>query len=226
MKKKLISAMIYIYIAVVVGVVASAETITGLGVTFPIGKVLKYSSETVSNEAFDYELEYDGDRLDIKISGVQFAAKVRHIFYSGFVLGADFDVGKIKTKDFYKDEYVSLGADLTIGYAVVDSDRFTLILSAIAGVSHQKYDGGNFYDLDWGRTSLIQRYTAFEFGGELFANFRIGDNFGLFASCKILGEVGKMSYIFDTAYYGEFIDALHKTTAFVVKPSVGVSFTF
>ena len=222
----------------------SAETIVGLGVSFPFMNFLKNGNYTEDCTSHSGSVEYEipNDYFDgIKTSGVQFSIKVRHIFDSRFVLGLDFDIGKSKLKINGNSDgtarYLDMNVDLAIGYAIVDGERLTMILSAIAGVHHGKADLGSIYGgvtpsyfsgLD-GHYNLygevIERYTAFEIGGELFANFKIGDIAGLFASCKVMYNIGNMRDKYDVVG-DEVTVAFHKTTAFVVKPSVGVSFTF
>lgn len=231
MKKKLISAMIYIYIAVVVGVIASAETITCLGVSFPFQGIKKGEYRTL-----DYEGEkidsYDGTVTftDYDSYGFQGTIKVRHIFDNSLVFGGDFDIGQSMYKIDKQSKVFDLNFDLDIGYAIVNTERFTLIPSIVIGLHHQKQNLGSYtyyYQDSWTSTTItcVERYTAFEVGGELFANFRIGDIAGLFASCKVLYNIGNFRGVYDTDI-GTFTDRIHKTKAILVKPSVGVSFTF
>lgn len=215
----------------------SAETITGLGVSFPIMKLLKSDYYTIecNNPSHNYS-DYRNDKTtefeDTKVTGVQAAIKVRHIFDSGFVLGADFDIGKAALKMYgvkLDEKFTAMNLDLAIGYAIVNAERFQLIISAIAGLQHAKADLGFYYsesDGHYGETDHIIRFTAFEVGGELFANFKIGDMVGLFASCKLIGDIGNLRMDYPVSGGCHPRGSYHKTTAFVVKPSVGVSFTF
>lgn len=239
MKKKLISAMVYIYIAVVVGVVASAETITGLGVSIPIMNFLKYDSYTEDINGKE-QLSIDGDEYEnTKITGAQATIKLRHVFDSRFVLGADFDIGQatLKVDDVKADDkFTGLNFDLAIGYAVVDTERFTLVPSVIVGLQHAKQSlgSGTLFRPEYAVSNsgyidikeAFSRYTAFEIGGELFANFRIGDIVGLFASCKVLYDIGNFRMAFTDHSGNTLTYRDHKSTAVVVKPSGGVSFTF
>ena len=237
MNKKLLMGLVYIYISIVA---LSAETITSLGVTFPIMKLLKadtFTAECSNPLHSDWDKDVPKDFFDdYKISGVQGTVKVRHIFDNQFVLGADFDIGQARLKyDGSSNglaKYTAMNLDLTLGYAAVDAERFTLIFSAIFGLQHAKANlgSGDFDSIShYGYTeNATERYTAFEFGGELFMNFRIGDCFGLFASCKLTYDIGNLrdEYPGKGSSGCDPKETFHKTTAFVVKPSVGVSFTF
>ena len=206
--------------------------------SFPIGKLQKADSVDVTYEFDGIPTLYDeyegGEFKNWRQNGVQGSIKFREVFDSNFVLGGDFEIGASTMKirgEKDPDKYVDLNVDLAIGYAFVNNGTVTLMLSAIAGVHHQKqsYSYSTYIDDSYQGIYLnvdgTSRYTAFEIGGELFVNFRFGDMVGLFASCKFVENIGRITNI-ETASIGDITTVYHKTTAFVVKPSVGVSFTF
>ena len=189
------------------------ESLTSLGVAIPI---MRYKSES----------------MDEKGNGVQFALKEHYIFDNGFSLVADFGIGNMKIKDFYTVKYddghnelqdgkaVYLNFDVGAGYALVNRQKFKLVLSVLAGIGFQKYNEKWYYN------ELTNKFITFDAGLDLYAAFKFTQHFGAFLSCKGMYSIGKckiedkMNF---STYRGENSWTLK---GFMITPSAGIAICF
>ena len=195
------------------------ESVTSLGVAIPI-------------------MRYKSEGMDEKGNGVQFALKEHYIFDNGFSLVADFGIGNMKIKDFYTvnwysssgsyqySEYqdghaVYLNFDVGAGYALVNRQKFKLVLSALAGIGFQKYS--EEYTLN----DSIYKFITFDAGLDLYAAFKFTQHFGAFLSCKGMYSIGKCNYesVSKSARYSSYkMDYTLK--GFMITPSAGIAICF
>ena len=198
------------------------ESVTSLGVAIPI-------------------MRYKSEGMDEKGNGVQFALKEHYIFDNGFSLVADFGIGNMKIKDFYRVEYwnsfldyithseyqdghaVYLNFDVGAGYALVNRQKFKLVFSALAGIGFQKYS--EEYTLN----DSIYKFITFDAGLDLYAAFKFTQHFGAFLSCKGMYSIGKHKHeyernnvpwiTYDSNWY-------LKIKGFMITPSAGIAICF
>ena len=196
------------------------ESVTSLGVAIPI-------------------MRYKSEGMDEKGNGVQFALKEHYIFDNGFSLVADFGIGNMKIKDFYRVEYwnssldyithseyqdghaVYLNFDIGAGYALVNRQKFKLVLSALAGIGFQKYS--EEYTLN----DSIYKFITFDAGLDLYAAFKFTQHFGAFLSCKGMYSIGKCNYesVSKSARYSSY-KRDYTLKGFMITPSVGIVICF
>lgn len=194
------------------------ESVTSLGVAIPI---MRYKSES----------------MDEKGNGVQFALKEHYIFDKGFSLVADFGIGNMKIKDFYTVNWYSssgsyqystyqdgkavyLNFDVGAGYALVNRQKFKLVLSVLAGIGFQKYNE------EWTYNELIYRFITFDAGLDLYAAFKFTEHFGAFLSCKGMYSIGKGKEEYKENYSTYRYDGSWTLKGFMITPSAGIAICF
>lgn len=244
--KKVFLGLIYIYISIAA---LSAENILSVGLSFPTLKFDKDASRSGTTTVKGLELPARANTLsDTKLQGTQVTVGLKHIFDNRFVLGGDLGVGEATLKlNGTKDtaDYLFADLNLSLGAAIVNTDRVTLILSGFLGArvasmddtacticASQKwnFDKTPAEPVEIDKTNAVSwdesgRYLAFNIGAEIFANFRIGKTAGLFASCKVANSSGNLKKKYrDNVSETSSKVTYKRTTALAITPSVGVSF--
>lgn len=195
------------------------ESLTSLGVAIPI---MRYKSES----------------MDEKGNGVQFALKEHYVFDNGFSLVADFGIGNMKVKDFYTVNWYSnstgsyshstyqdgkavyLNFDVGAGYALVNRQKFKLVLSVLAGIGFQKYSE------EWTYNELTRKFITFDAGLDLYAAFKFTQHFGAFLSCKGMYSIGKFKEEYKANYSTYRNDDSWALKGFMITPSAGIAICF
>ena len=217
------------------GLTLSANTLIGGGfVLSPTQKFQSFDTHEVETKFLGETETFDlgeGDFVNTRLSGYQLEGKVRHVFGSGISLGGDADVGYATPRLSGKRTdtiFFDFNADLAVGYAVVNSDKFILIPSALAGFQYAYSNIGTLLtNTDSDADETTGQLLAFEFGGELLANYRFTPKFGVYVACKILKSIGiekdelKFNVEDQTA---TLTDTFRGTSTFTIKPSAGITF--
>ena len=216
------------------GLTLSANTIIGGG--FALSPHQKFQSFDAHEEETKFLGETEtidlgeGDFVNTRLSGYQLEGKVRHVFGSGISLGGDADVGYATPRVAGEKTdivFFDFNADLAVGYAVVNSDKFILIPSALAGFQYAYSNMGTLLNEPSEADETTGQLLAFEFGGELLASYRFTPKVGVYVACKVLKSIGVEK---DILRYGDddtitITDTLKNTTTFTIKPSAGLTFT-
>lgn len=216
------------------GFTLSANTVVGVGVSLsPHQKLQSFGSREVETKLMGETETFDlgeGDFVNTRLSGYQLEGKVRHIFGSGFALGGDADVGYATPRvsgERTDIVFFDFNADLAVGYAVVNNDRFLLVPSALAGFQYAYSNMGTLLSEPSDADETTGQLLAFEFGGELLASYRFTPKVGVYVACKVLKSIGVEK---DVLRYGDddpvtITDTLKNTSTLTIKPSAGLTFT-
>ena len=139
-----------------------------------------------------------------------------------FALMADMDILLIDL-DNYTSSFV-LGAGYNFNFGI---ERLKLIASGVMGFEfgNGNKDGGSVYYDGKNRSCEIDYEKGnFIFGVDLYANFRLGKKFGLFAQCDILFGVGSCEG--DVEAVVEEAHGIYKAETETVASGSGSSQTF
>lgn len=204
--------------------------------SFPIQNFSKYDKETAEivgpTSGFGYTETGSGSLSDVSLLGCWVDFNFKHIFDNRFVLGGGLGLGSATLAaggSDYEDLF-DFSLDFSLGYAVVNTERVTLILSGIAG---WRYAVGGPQEMvllgvrEDGAPVPVDAYTTvstFNIGAEIFANFKLGERAGLFASCKVTRGVGDLEIEYEDMYANTLTDTVSGASGVCVTPSVGVSF--
>ena len=226
--KKIFMGLIYIYISIAA---LSAENIIGVGLSFPIQNFSNYKSytEELTGHGYAYGKAGSGSLSDTDLAGYQVAFNFKHIFDNKFALGGSFGIGTATLKFEGDDDYEDLAdfsLDLSLGYAVVNSERVTLILSGIGGWRYAFGGPQEAIVLYNGNLALTDAYTTvstFNIGAEVFANFKLGEKAGLFASCKVTRGVGDLKGEYEDWNGNTLTATQHDAAGVCITPSFGFS---
>lgn len=195
------------------------ESLTSVGVGIPI-------------------MRYNWNNVDENGNGVQFALKEHYIFDNGFSLVADLGLGNMKIKDYYSitwyannGNYVRseledgkafyLNFDIGAGYALLNYQKFKLVLSALTGIGFQKYNKELTLD------ETTDKFITFDVGLDLYGAFKFAEHFGAFVSCKGMYSIGKgkREYV-SKSYRAQSFDEKWKLNGFMITPSAGFVICF
>lgn len=215
--RKLILAM-----AAVIGIAGEMfanESLTSVGVGIPI-------------------MRYKWDGIEENGNGAQFALKEHYIFDNGFALVADLGLGSMKIKDFWLVNWYSdngsymysewedgkafyLNFDIGAGYALLNYQKFKLVLSALAGIGFQKYNK------DLTLTETTDRFITFNAGLDLYGAFKFTEHFGAFLACKGMYSIGKVKEDWKSKRSGNpTSEGKWKLNGFMITPSAGLVICF
>lgn len=150
-----------------------------------------------------YEIEDSEDDDDAKVSGIGVNFDVQGRFVNNnnnLALLAGYSVGYlgIKAKDFLGDDYSGDVGGINqsiiggIGYRFVNTERFQLTASALAGFCFVDLSSEvKEWDEDIGRYDIDMDCSAFDFelGADIFAQFYFTEHWGISASCTALFTV-------------------------------------
>lgn len=214
--KKIILAL---FASIVVCSAFANESLTSVGVGIPI-------------------MFYNWNDVEEKGNGVQFALKEHYIFDNGFSLVADLGLGNMKIKDYYSITWYAnngsymyselqdgkafyLNFDIGAGYAVLNYQKFKLVISALAGIGFQKYNKELTLD------ERTEKFVTFDVGLDLYGAFKFTEHFGAFVSCKGMYSIGKgkEEYV-SKSYRTQSFDGKWKLKGFMITPSAGLVICF
>lgn len=195
------------------------ESLTSVGVAIPI-------------------MRYKWNDVDENGNGVQFTLKEHYIFDNGFSLVADIGLGNMKIKDYYSISWYNnsgiitstelqdgkafyLNCDIGAGYAVLNYEKFKLVLSALAGIGFQKYNKSLTLD------ETTDKFITFDVGLDLYGAFTFTEHFGAFVSCKGMYSIGKgkKEYTSKSSRFSSF-DGKWTLKGFMITPSAGLVICF
>lgn len=214
--RKLILALAMLGIA---GEMFANESLTSVGVGIPI-------------------MRYEWDNAEQNGNGVQFALKEHYIFDNGLALVADLGLGNMKIKDYYSIDWYSssgnfmyseredgkafyLNFDIGAGYALLNYQKFKLVLSALAGIGFQKYNKELTLD------ETTDKFVTFDVGLDLYGAVKFTEHFGAFVSCKGMYSIGKgeREYESKNSRFSSF-DKKWTLKGFIITPSAGLVICF
>ena len=230
--KKLIGATLCLFLAFSAFAGEKFENIVGAGLTLPVS----YSKDNTDNapKGFDDKsitqvglganLFWVGIMKDM---GLAFKADFT---IDGFIKSEYDDVkmniaGENKTLAdlFDKKTAGAISLDVGAGYAFIRSDKFTLAAFGLLGVSAST----NEYEAthDGNTVKLSFKSASFDFGADLFANYKIINGFGVYADLAFKGTLGSNTGSI-SAPMGPAGDTTASTIGFKFAPTIGASFAF
>ena len=195
------------------------ESLTSVGVGIPI-------------------MHYKWNDVEENGNGVQFALKEHYIFDNGFSLVADLGLGNMKIKDYYSITWYNssggymyselqdgkafyLNFDIGAGYALLNYQKFKLVLSALAGIGFQKYNKELTLD------ETTDKFVTFDAGLDLYCAFKFTQHFGAFVSCKGMYSIGKGKEKYELkSYISQTFEEKWKLNGFMITPSAGLVICF
>ena len=235
--KKLFGAALCLFLGFSAFAGEKFENIVGAGLTLPVS-VTKYNSSSDSRGFDGKSFTQVGLGADLfwvgvmKDMGLAFKADFA---IDGFVkseyddIEMNTEIGKVKISSLFdKKTFGEISFDVGAGYAFIRNDKFTLAAFGVIGVTATANEYEATHD---GNTAKMNfKSASFDFGADIFANYKIVKGFGVFADLAFKGMAGSTtsSAAFPDEQSGIVREESTTTSTFGFKfaPTIGASFAF
>ncbi|WP_027727653.1 hypothetical protein [Treponema sp. C6A8] len=234
--KKLSAILLFIFLTFFAFAGEKFENIVGAGLTLPVS-VTKYNSSSNSKDYDGKDFTQAGLGTDlfwvgiIKDWGLAFKAD---FVIDGYIkseyddIEMDTEMGKVKISSLFDKKLAGeISLDAGAGYAFIRNDKFTLAAFGVIGVTataneYEAAQNGNTAKMNF-------KAASFDFGADIFANYKIIKGFGVFADLAFKGMAGSTTI---NAEFGDPTEGTIKnstktsTFGFKFAPTIGASFSF
>ncbi|EID85017.1 hypothetical protein MSI_15040 [Treponema sp. JC4] len=235
--KKLIGATLCLFLAFSAFAGEKFENIVGAGLTLPVS-VTKYNSSSDSRGFDGKSFTQVGLGADLfwvgvmKDMGLAFKADFA---IDGFLKSEyddlEMDIAPEKPKLsslFDKKTFGEISFDVGAGYAFIRNDKFTLAAFGVIGVTATANEYEATHD---GNTAKMNfKSASFDFGADIFANYKIVKGFGVFADLAFKGMAGSTTVSVEIPEVTPGVSFENSTTTstigFKFAPTIGASFAF
>lgn len=201
------------------------ENIVGAGLTLPVSST-KYKADNKDDDTraqigLGADLFWVGIMKDL---GLAFKADfaIDGIIKTEF---DDFDLNGVKMGDVFEKKLLGeISLDIGAGYAFIRNDKFTLAAFGVIGVTAATY---NYEATFLGETGKITiKSASFDFGADIFANYKIAKGFGVYADLAFKGMAGSTTSSNEIPHTPEAKDVSSSLIGFKFAPTIGASFAF